>query len=78
MMVIAIFGNDITSLEDIHDGDAEYENGVIRNLSGKMIYVYSATGQLVHYTTGDVDLAQMQKGAFLISNGNWTIRVVIP
>ena len=51
---------------------------MIRNLSGKMIYVYSATGQLVHYTTGDVDLAQMQKGAFLISNGNWTIRVVIP
>ncbi len=67
-----------TRLEDISDQDSRYENGVINNLSGKTIYVYSAAGQLVNFTTGDVDLRNMQKGVFLISNGNWTVRVVIP
>ena len=67
-----------TRLEDIHDQDAEYDNGIIRNLSGKTIYVYGASGQLVSYTTTDVDLRQMQKGVFLLTNGNWTVRVVIP
>jgi|GEM_PF-2095505 len=67
-----------TRLEDIHDQDAEYDNGIIRNLSGKTIYVYGASGQLVNYTTTDVDLRQMQKGVFLLTNGNWTVRVVIP
>ncbi|MBR1809706.1 MAG: InlB B-repeat-containing protein [Paludibacteraceae bacterium] len=67
-----------TRLEDINDNDAVYENGMIRNLSGKTIYIYGASGQLVGYTTGDVDFNRLQKGVFLLSNGNWTVRVMIP